>query len=282
MQYYSYNEDMQRGTYDFPFEFYHIDEAHPRYVMPYHWHVEYEIIRVLEGSFTASLEEKEITAGAGDVLFVNSGLLHGGMPHDCLYQCIVFDMNSFFKLSDACKKLIQNIIDHSIVIHHHFPASNVEIHRIVWQLFDSLYQREEGYELMVYGCFYQFFASVYARRLYLTDIRQTSKDYKRIMQLKQVLEFIETSYATAITLEQLSRIAGMSPKYFCRFFHTMTHKTPMDYVNHFRIEHACHQLLATDQPVTEIAFNCGFNDVSYFIRTFKKYKGVTPRQYAKG
>ena len=44
------NEDRPRGTYEFPFEFHHIGQNHPRYVMSYHWHVEYEIIRILKGS----------------------------------------------------------------------------------------------------------------------------------------------------------------------------------------------------------------------------------------
>ena len=51
------NEDRLRGTYDFPFEFHHIDHNHPRYVMSYHWHVEYEIIRILDGSLTVTLDE---------------------------------------------------------------------------------------------------------------------------------------------------------------------------------------------------------------------------------
>ena len=49
-----HNEDRPRGTYEFPFEFHHIDHTHPRYVMSYHWHVEYEIIRILEGSLTVT------------------------------------------------------------------------------------------------------------------------------------------------------------------------------------------------------------------------------------
>ena len=53
-----HNEDRPRGTYEFPFEFHHIDHTHPRYVMSYHWHVEYEIIRILEGSLTVTLDEK--------------------------------------------------------------------------------------------------------------------------------------------------------------------------------------------------------------------------------
>ena len=62
------NEDRLRGTYDFPFEFHHIDQSHPRYVMSYHWHVEYEIIRILEGSLTVTLDEKSFTAPVGDII----------------------------------------------------------------------------------------------------------------------------------------------------------------------------------------------------------------------
>ena len=64
----NHNEDRPRGTYEFPFEFHHIDHTHPRYVMSYHWHVEYEIIRILEGSLTVTLDEKSFTAVKNDII----------------------------------------------------------------------------------------------------------------------------------------------------------------------------------------------------------------------
>ena len=85
-----HNEDRLRGTYEFPFEFHHIEPNHPRYVMSYHWHVEYEIIRILKGSLSVTLDEKSFTATAGDIIFIHSGILHSGIPEDCVYQCIVF------------------------------------------------------------------------------------------------------------------------------------------------------------------------------------------------
>lgn len=54
------NEDRPRGTYEFPFEFHHIDSSHPRYLMSYHWHVEYEVIRILKGTLTVTLDEKAL------------------------------------------------------------------------------------------------------------------------------------------------------------------------------------------------------------------------------
>ena len=103
----------------------------------------------------------------------------------------------------------------------------------------------------------------------------------RILQLKQVLDFIEHNYTGALTLKQLSASVSMSPKYFCRFFSEMTHQTPMDYLNRQRIERACYEISTTDDSITDIAYRNGFNDLSYFIRTFKKYKGTTPGKYKK-
>ena len=99
------NEARLRGTYDFPFEFHHIESNHPRYVMSYHWHVEYEIIRILKGSLTVTLNEKSFIAMPGDIIFVHSGILHSGIPEDCVYQCIVFDGNTFLKYNSVSTSL---------------------------------------------------------------------------------------------------------------------------------------------------------------------------------
>ncbi|MDD3340494.1 MAG: AraC family transcriptional regulator [Lachnospiraceae bacterium] len=281
MQFLDYNENKQRGTYDFPFEFYHIDQNHPQYIMSYHWHIEYEIIRIIRGEFHITMDERKIIAKEGDILFINGGTLHAGIPYACVYECIVFDMNAFLKHNPSCKKLIQNIIDHSVLIYHHFTKKQPDVHNILWDVFDSMRYRPLGYELTVFGQLYHFFGIVYSQKYYLKDAPQTRRDYKRIMQLKNVLELIENAYASPLTLEDLAKAADMSSKYFCKFFLEMTHKRPMDYLNYHRIEHACYQLASTEDSVTDIALNCGFNDLSYFIKTFKKYKGVTPGKYLK-
>ena len=144
-----------------------------------------------------------------------------------------------------------------------------------------MYEKDTGYELTVFGQFYHFFGLVFSNHYFIENPTRTRRDYKRILQLKQVLEFIEKNYANPITLQELSASVSMSPKYFCRFFSEMTHQTPVDYLNRQRIEEACLQLAATDDSITEIAYRNGFNDLSYFIRTFKKYKGMTPGKYRR-
>ena len=281
MQIIDQNEDRPRGTYEFPFEFHHIDSSHPRYVMSYHWHVEYEIIRILSGEFTVTLDEKSFLAKEGDVIFIHSGILHSGIPVNCVYQCIVFDMNAFLKLNSLCADYIQQIVHQDILIYHHFTSRYPEILHTVNMLFTAMVGKKPGYELSVIGQFYHFFGIVFGNHYYLDSQPKARRDYKRILQLKQVVEFIEKNYASPLTLGQLSDSVSMSPKYFCRFFSEMTHQTPMDYLNRQRIEQACYQLSTTDDSITDIAYRNGFNDLSYFIRTFKKYKGTTPGKYKK-
>ncbi len=72
----------------------------------------------------------------------------------------------------------------------------------------------------------------------------------------------------------------MSPKYFCHFFKQMTQYTPIEYLNRRRIEAACYRILSGWQSMTELTYECGFSDLSYFIRVFKRIVGVTPKQYA--
>lgn len=281
MSNYDQNEDRLRGTYEFPFEFHHITSSHPRYVMSYHWHVEYEVIRILEGSLLVTLDKKNLQANAGDVIFIHSGILHSGIPDHCVYQCIVFDMNHFLSLNAAGNAYIPRIIHQDIMIFHHFSDKQPEILRCINSLFDAMEQKNEGYEMIVLGQFYHFFGLIFGNHYYLESTTQTRKDYKRILQLKNVVKFIEKNYTRPLTLQELSASVSMSPKYFCRFFSEMTHQTPMDYLNRQRIAKACIQLDTTDDSITDVAYSNGFNDLSYFIRTFKKYKGTTPGKYKK-
>lgn len=279
MQYISYHECKQRGTFDFPIEFHHVDYNHPRYTLPYHWHVEYEIIRILQGEFFITLNENSYKAEKGDIIFINSGTLHSAVPKNCIYQCIVFDLNMLLKPNDICNKYIQPMLDGILVVNDMIPKDIPLLHEIIWDLFYAMEEKSEGYELVVRGGLYQLFGFIIKEKLFTKTSKQTAKDHTKIVRLKKVIERMEESYTTTLTLEELSKTIGMSEKHFCRFFKEMTNRSPMDYLNYLRIEHACYQLNNSDLTITEIAYSCGFNDLSYFVKTFKKYKGETPRKY---
>ncbi|HIT89045.1 MAG TPA: AraC family transcriptional regulator [Candidatus Merdenecus merdavium] len=279
MKYTQLQERRIHGTFDFPLEFYHITPSHPRYEMSYHWHVEFELIRILKGEFDLNIDEQNFVAKQGDLVFIKDGALHGGIPKDCIYECIVFDLNSLFKKNSFPQKQMQKLLSHHLMIHYLFPKSDDQLHQIANTLFDAMRLKNEGYELSVIGNLFHLFGTIFGYHLYTEITNIPNKNTKRILQLKNALSLIESNYSSPLTLDDLAKAAGMNAKYFCRFFHEMTHRTPIDYLNYYRIEEACLQMITSDSTITEVALNCGFNDISYFIKTFKKYKGMTPKKY---
>lgn len=280
MQFLKLHEKKEFGSADFPFEFFHVSSLHPRYVMNYHWHPEFELIRVLTGTLRLTLDEEEHDLSAGELAFVHGGVLHAGRPMDgCSYECLVFDPTAFRRNNPACSAYIQKITNRSAMIYPIFSAQYHDIHQSVAGAFDALRDHTEGYPLAVYASFYHFFALCFARHYYQKSAPENRKGYRKVMQLKKIIGFIDENYDQPITLEELASTVDMSPNYFCRFFQQMTHRTPIDYLNFQRIEQACYLLMSTEKSVTDIAFSCGFNDPSYFIKLFRRYKNMTPGQY---
>lgn len=84
-----------------------------------------------------------------------------------------------------------------------------------------------------------------------------------------------------IPLSDVADLVNMTIPSFCRFFKKNTNKTFTQFVNEFRIVHATKLLHETDDPISAICFDCGFNNFSHFNRYFKKITGKSPSQYRK-
>jgi AraC-like DNA-binding protein len=92
---------------------------------------------------------------------------------------------------------------------------------------------------------------------------------------------MEHNYQQNISLDDLADMAGCNSQYLCRFFKEITGMSPIKYLISIRIERACKLLNETDLSVIEVSMECGFDNVSYFIRKFKEITNTTPNQYRK-
>lgn len=280
-----FHEPKQHGTPDFPFEYFYVDQTHPRYSMPFHWHKEWEIIYVLEGTFTAHADDAVFTAQKGDILLIRGGMLHGGTPENCVYECFLFDLHGLYRNLDMVKKHLRSVYHQQILPHIYFPAGTEPgLADSIYRLSDACKRTEPNYplELVVHSCILQFFSLILQSELLRSHRPPAADVTHKIDLIKSILEYIEVNYASAISLSDLADVAKMNTSYFCRFFRSITHQSPMEYVNMYRIEKAAQMLHTTQLPVMNICLECGFNECSNFIKVFKKYKGVTPSQYRKG
>jgi AraC-like DNA-binding protein len=114
----------------------------------------------------------------------------------------------------------------------------------------------------------------------LFEVTEKNHD-RRIETIKTTLTYIQENYKEKIYIRDLADLIGMNEQYFCRFFKKVIGRSPMEYVNEYRIKKAIHYLKESDLTVTEICLECGYNNLGNFLREFRKYTSTTPLQYRR-
>ena len=104
---------------------------------------------------------------------------------------------------------------------------------------------------------------------------------QKITAIKTVLSYITDHYPEKLYVQDLASQVNMNEQYFCRFFKRSIGKTPIDYINDYRLNKVIRLLETGDAQITEICLECGFNNMGNFQRLFKRKTGITPLQYRK-
>ena len=276
VKYTEYKETKKHGTDEFPLQYYCVDFKHPQYIMPLHWHGETEIIRINEGRLNLWLNNEKHELSQGDVIFVEGGTLHRGEPENCRYECVVFDPRLVSgQRNSRIAELVRRFCSGRAGLAPYCTAAN----GIANQLIDTVRAADMFYELKAASLVCELVRLFYTEDAMSTEQSSDKRSSHRRAMITVLLEKIETDYAERIALCDLAALVGVNEKYLCRFFKEFTGYTPTDYINRVRVERACYEMKFNRKNVTEAAYECGFNEISYFSKCFKKYKGVSPGKY---
>ncbi len=279
MRYYSYRENEEHRTNRLPIAYYLVNEYHPRYEMTHHWHKEFEIIFVRRGKLSVTLDEEKFELSEGEMLFVNPGVIHSGNPHESEYECAVFRLEAPLRQYLSGSYEGKALLAGDRILPPLLFRSNQMATTIALRLFEAMREQPIGFELTAFSAVAELFGLVLSENL-LISLRTTSGGFaERILPFENAVSFIEEHYSEPITLGQLAATAGISRKYFSEYFKKVSGKSPFEYLAGYRVERASELLLHTDRAVTDIALDCGFNDLSYFIKTFKRQTGATPAKW---
>lgn len=280
----------EHGDISFPFAYYHVGSSHPRYVMETHWHEEYEICRVLEGELRVTIDGQTYVGkgskGNGDVFIFNSGSVHSAEPINCTYECMVFDLHFLLRERSLSNSFIYSILYNQrqfkpyISYHPVYPEGAENLNTILSQLFKVLQEQSIGYELKTFGLMY-YLLGVFEQRDLFVAPNDTGQAVNRIMKMRMALSYIHRNYKNTICLNELSELLELRPQSVVRLFKDIINKKPMEYINSYRVQCAMEMLKDQKQTVTNVAYECGFTDVSYFTKVFKKFTKQTPREYLK-
>lgn len=280
MLYLSYEEQRKHGTETFPLEYYLVDERHPRYSMPHHWHNETELLLILKGNFTIFLDGKELHLEQGDVCYIPSGMMHGGEGVDCTYECIDFDAPRLLYEPLLIRQYLRKLENDQYQIQNIFNANQPAILKCTTRIFATIRKKDKGWEMLVLAGLYDFFGTIIQNEYY-EPVKKDNRNRANMRRINAAMEYIAQNYDRAISLQELADTVALSKQYFCRYFRMVTGKTPIVYLNCYRIERACFLMDHKKLSITEVALQSGYNDINYFIRCFKKNKGMSPSQYIK-
>lgn len=270
-----YNERVAHEMQNIPLSFYHVDEHHPAYHAPLHWHRPSEIVRVISGKLKMYLDGKKMIVLPGEILFINQEIIHGFFPIDCVYEIINFDAEELLLRTSLCKDALRIFTNSHVSVLPFHETADASIHHLANQLFTFASTDAPDNSLLVLGALFELLGTIYAKHHYIENFKISTN----VKFFKPLLEYIEKSFMKPITLADMAQVSGMSVSHFSALFHDFFRQTPIDYLNSYRIERACLFLINSDISVTEVAYLCGFNDSAYFVKVFKKYKNITPKKY---
>ncbi len=129
-----------------------------------------------------------------------------------------------------------------------------------------------------------FYASAYVYE-FLMELHRLSHETQAQsgssanLRLLPVIEYIDLHFTENITLNTLSSMIKVTPQHLCRMFRDSLGMRPLEYVSQKRIRAAQDYLASTSKPISEISVLCGYDNMNYFYRMFRKYVGVTPAAY---
>ncbi|OON87744.1 hypothetical protein BXO88_03500 [Oribacterium sp. C9] len=256
--------------------------------IPWHWQEGLEIGLVISGEIEVSVEAERYLLKEGEGFFVNSGALNAcrqapETTGECIIKTIVFDPrlepdspDSIF-YSNYIAPLFSNDAFRGTALSSEV-AWHKEILRLMTNCWELCIDCEECNDLGAIAIISQiiFLLSAHSTSEPRTVSSKEAKDAERI---RIMLDYIDEHYRDDLNVSVLSESAEISESEAMRCFHNMLGTTPIQYVKNYRIRKAAEMLQVSDEKIVDIAIDCGFQDMSYFAKTFRESKGITPTDY---
>jgi transcriptional regulator GlxA family with amidase domain len=117
------------------------------------------------------------------------------------------------------------------------------------------------------------------RMLSNAAFNNTSLPFYNSRRIEKAVEYMNQNFNKLVKLNEVAKQANMTETAFSRFFKTRTGISFIDYLNEIRLGNASRMLIDTTESIAEIAYDCGFSNISNFNRIFKKKKGITPKGF---
>ena len=254
--------------------------------VPWHWHPEWEAVHIVEGSCTVAAGQEKVLLQAGDGFFINSGVLHGCWDlaeSGCIFHSIVFHPRLISGSPDSSMHLNYVL---PLMENRNFPWMPIygtddpsqKLLNDIEAAWQACQLAEPGYEFLVRNFLSSFTLQLW-RQMPSADTAGPGKARWESDRIKEMLAYIQQNYGNEITVSRIANTVSVSESECLRCFRTFIGTTPIQYLKQYRIQQAASLLVSTDKKISDIAQQCGFQDMSYFTKSFRQQMHCTPTEY---
>lgn len=247
-----------------------------------HWHDDVELIYVLKGATHYEMANETIKMKAGEGIFVNSRqlhLIHADKDEDCELLCLIFHPIIMCSTQYVTDNYVKPLIDNKNVQYVHLKSE------VSWQkqVLDDIAKMEQfcandrGH-MKVMNIIFDLWEQLY-ENLIDTCSMEDSEINQDLSCIKNMISFIHKNYRNKITLAEICSAGNVGKSKCTLLFEKYYNVSPIEYVKNYRIEQGARLLTLSDMQVTEIAYEVGFTDGSYFSKAFSEKVGITPIKY---
>ena len=276
---------------EFPVTFYSFDENTTDYIpIPMHFHEEIEIIYFQKGNATYRIDFSDYFVDSETIIIINKNSPHsikGVHTEKTKGYIYLFNPNILegaiddFCTSKYIAPLIEKKMDIMCCINQNENFELFEILKnILLDISEINKNQNFAYELRIKAKFIEFFSFLFEYN-YAKIMNISDKEISKRKKMEKIFSFIHENYKNEISFETVAKIIDVSEIYFGRIFKEYTGLKFTDYLNIYRTNQAAKILINTDIPITDICYETGFSNFSYFIKTFKKNHNDTPGSYRK-
>ena len=264
------------------FRLLHTKTTAEKFPWQYHYHPEYEIVCVLNGDGTRHVGNHFSTYENGDLVLMGPNLPHSGFglnAHGMHEEIVVQIKDNVFKESILTRPEMNDIAlllekaKYGIRFYGHTKQNATNKFRKLTRLspFEKYIEFLSALHTMATSNEYE---------LLNPDIDLSSLLKKNNSRLQNILTYVEKHFNEEVNIKKVAVIANLSVPSFCNYFKKLMNCTFTDFVNQYRIQRAC-ALLLHEKSITEICYECGFNNVAYFNKVFKMIMKKTPTEYKR-
>lgn len=253
-----------------------------RFSAPYHYHPEYELTLIVQGTGKRYVGSHMQEYGEGDLVLLGANLPHCWKTADEATERSVsivvhfgenFLGNDFLQIPEMAK-VSQLLRESNNGLY--FKNRTETVKRMMQVILE---ESDKFRRLMLLLDLLQYLAAsakytVLQKKGGLASLSISDKE-----RVHQVLAYIVDNFQHTISLNDAAAIVNLSPHAFCKYFKRVTRKTFIEAVNDYRIDFAVRELVNTEKPIAHICFESGFNDASNFYRTFRNKFSISPLQY---